>query len=145
MAFRAAAIERRSRATSIKRFLLPCATKPSNLGLLRIESINYYTAHISGRVDPDGPRCQHAYSASDRNLAESRDSLREFPSQSEGGPCATARFSAAIYTAADRSTGGGAHRRNLISKLSETAGAVASKLIGRQCWCLAQCPLCKMF
>jgi hypothetical protein len=27
----------------------------------QIEAINYYTAHISGRVDPDGPRRQHAY------------------------------------------------------------------------------------
>jgi hypothetical protein len=27
----------------------------------RIELINYYTAHISGRVDPHAPRRQHAY------------------------------------------------------------------------------------
>ena len=27
----------------------------------QIERINYYTAHISGRVDPDAPRRQHAY------------------------------------------------------------------------------------
>lgn len=27
----------------------------------QIEAINYYTAHISGRVDPDAPRRQHAY------------------------------------------------------------------------------------
>jgi hypothetical protein len=27
----------------------------------QIEAINYYTAHISGRVDPDGPRRPHAY------------------------------------------------------------------------------------
>jgi hypothetical protein len=26
-----------------------------------IERVNYYTAHISGRVDPDAPRRQHAY------------------------------------------------------------------------------------
>jgi hypothetical protein len=27
----------------------------------QIERVNYYTAHISGRVDPDAPRRQHAY------------------------------------------------------------------------------------
>ena len=27
----------------------------------QIEAIKYYTAHISGRVDPDAPRRQHAY------------------------------------------------------------------------------------
>jgi len=27
----------------------------------QIEAINYYTAHISGRVDPDAPKRQHAY------------------------------------------------------------------------------------
>jgi hypothetical protein len=27
----------------------------------RIEAINYYTAHISGRVDPTSPKRQHAY------------------------------------------------------------------------------------
>jgi uncharacterized LabA/DUF88 family protein len=27
----------------------------------QVERINYYTAHISGRVDPDAPRRQHAY------------------------------------------------------------------------------------
>jgi len=26
-----------------------------------IERVNYYTAHISGRVDPGAPRRQHAY------------------------------------------------------------------------------------
>jgi hypothetical protein len=26
-----------------------------------IERVNYYTAHISGRVDPSAPRRQHAY------------------------------------------------------------------------------------
>jgi len=27
----------------------------------QIEAINYYTAHVSGRVDPDAPKRQHAY------------------------------------------------------------------------------------
>jgi hypothetical protein len=34
------------------------AALPANC---RIEAINYYTAHVSGRVDPDAPKRQHAY------------------------------------------------------------------------------------
>ena len=37
---------------------MSAAALPSNC---QIEAINYYTAHISGRVDPGAPRRQHAY------------------------------------------------------------------------------------
>ena len=37
---------------------MSAAVLPSNC---QIEAINYYTAHISGRVDPGAPRRQHAY------------------------------------------------------------------------------------
>jgi hypothetical protein len=37
---------------------LSCASLPIHLSILRI---NYYTARVSGRIDPDGPKSQHAY------------------------------------------------------------------------------------
>ena len=37
------------------------ASKPVGPRHCQIERVNYYTAHISGRIDPDAPRRQHAY------------------------------------------------------------------------------------
>jgi hypothetical protein len=37
---------------------MSAAVLPSTCQIVRV---NYYTAHVSGRVDPDAPRRQHAY------------------------------------------------------------------------------------
>jgi hypothetical protein len=66
----------------------------------QIERINYYTAHISGRVDPDAPRRQHAYLRAIATLPKVVIHYGKFSSQSEvGGPGAAAGLPTAGRTA----------------------------------------------
>jgi len=49
------------RGTSHKWLDIAAMSRAALPASCQIEAIKYYTAHISGRVDPDAPRRQHAY------------------------------------------------------------------------------------
>src|ERR1044072_8377668 len=58
---------------------LSYASLPPNLS---IAQINYYTTRVSGRIDPNGPKDQHAYLRA-RDQATDQNPLRSIPDKSK--------------------------------------------------------------